>query len=68
MAVAINLTELPKCLKCKVGTLLPLEDVQTSSSAYLKGWLCNNPDCGWSCIQSKGTFIKSIIAEEGGER
>ena len=41
--------EFPKCLKCDIGTLIPLSDYgREGSSIMYKAWVCNNPECGYN--------------------
>ena len=41
--------EFPKCLKCNVGTLIPLSDYgREGSTIRYKAWVCNNPECGYN--------------------
>ncbi|MCE5248829.1 hypothetical protein LLG96_01275 [bacterium] len=41
--------ELPKCLKCEKGILVPLSDYgREGSSIMFKAWVCTNPDCGYN--------------------
>ncbi len=40
---------LPKCLKCNVGVLIPLSDYgRDGASIRYKAWVCNNPECGYN--------------------
>ena len=42
-------TQLPECLKCKIGRLLPLSDYgRDGASIRFKAWACSNPDCGFN--------------------
>ncbi len=55
--------ELPKCMKCGEGRLIPLSDYGTDGAAVLfKAWVCANPDCGFSLRIDKGqvTFGKKV--------
>ena len=39
----------PKCLKCKVGDLVPLSDFGSQGAAIqYKAWVCTNPECGFN--------------------
>lgn len=39
----------PRCLKCKVGVLVPLSDYGgQGASVHFKAWVCINPDCGFN--------------------
>lgn len=41
--------ELPECLKCKQGRLIPLSDYgRDGASIMYKAWVCSNPECGFS--------------------
>ncbi len=41
--------EYPKCLKCNVGTLIPLSDYgRDGASIMYKAWVCSNPECGFN--------------------
>ena len=43
------MTELPKCLKCETGILVPLSDYgREGSSIMYKAWVCTNPNCGFN--------------------
>ncbi len=40
---------LPECLKCSTGVLLPLSDYGRDGSSILyKAWVCSSPDCGYN--------------------
>ncbi|MFQ5352493.1 MAG: hypothetical protein ACE5D3_05400 [Candidatus Binatia bacterium] len=55
--------ELPKCLKCGEGLLVPLSDYGTEgASVTYKAWVCINPVCGFSVRVDKGqvTFGRKI--------
>jgi hypothetical protein len=40
--------ELPECLKCNDGTLIPLSDYGRDGASILyKAWVCTNPNCGF---------------------
>ena len=55
--------DLPKCLKCNRGTLIPLSDYgQEGASVMFKAWVCTNPECGFSLRVDKGevTYGKKI--------
>jgi hypothetical protein len=42
-------TEYPGCLKCNVGTLIPLSDYgRDGASIMYKAWVCSNPECGFN--------------------
>ena len=41
--------DLPKCLKCEQGVLVPLSDYgREGSSIMYKAWVCTDPDCGFN--------------------
>ncbi|MFC1607460.1 hypothetical protein ACFL47_05770 [Candidatus Latescibacterota bacterium] len=41
--------DLPKCLKCERGVLVPLSDYgREGSSIMYKAWVCTSPDCGFN--------------------
>lgn len=41
--------ELPKCLKCNTGVLLPLSDYgRDGAPIRYKAWVCSNPNCGFN--------------------
>ena len=43
------IVELPKCLKCETGVLVPLSDYgREGSSIMYKAWVCTNQDCGFN--------------------
>lgn len=57
-------TQLPECLKCKVGRLLPLSDYgRDGASIRFKAWACSNPDCGFNLRIDNGeiSFGKTIL-------
>jgi hypothetical protein len=38
--------QLPECLKCGEGTLIPLSDYGRDGASILyKAWVCSNPEC-----------------------
>jgi len=41
--------ELPRCLKCNQGQLVPLSDYSREGAAvHYKAWVCINPECGFN--------------------
>lgn len=41
--------EYPKCLKCNIGTLVPLSDYgRDGASIMYKAWVCTNQECGYN--------------------
>lgn len=54
---------LPECLKCNKGVLLPLSDYgREGASIRYKAWVCSNPGCGFSIRIDNGeiSFGKTI--------
>jgi hypothetical protein len=58
--------QIPPCLKCGTGFLVPLSDYgeQGSSVAY-KAWACVNPKCGFSVRVDKGAVTYGQRIKEG---
>ncbi len=55
--------DLPKCMKCDGGQLVPLSDYGTDGSSVLyKAWVCISPSCGFSIRIDKGqvTYGKKV--------
>ncbi len=55
--------QLPECLKCSTGVLVPLSDYGRDGASILyKAWVCTNPDCGFNIRIDNGevSFGKSI--------
>jgi len=55
--------DLPKCMKCEDGHLVPLSDYGTEGSSVMyKAWVCINPQCGFSVRIDKGqvTYGKKL--------
>lgn len=55
--------ELPSCMQCGEGRLVPLSDYGTEgSSVFYKAWVCINPRCGFSIRIDKGqtTYGKKV--------
>ncbi len=55
---------LPDCLKCKNGKLLPLSDYgRDGATIKYKAWACSNPDCGFNLRIDNGeiSFGKTIL-------
>ena len=47
--------DLPKCMRCNEGILIPLSDYGTDgSSVTYKAWACINPECGFQLRIDKG--------------
>jgi hypothetical protein len=47
--------ELPTCMKCGEGRLVPLSDYGTEgASVTYKAWACINPTCGFQLRIDKG--------------
>ncbi|MBM2832000.1 MAG: hypothetical protein HW414_1052 [Dehalococcoidia bacterium] len=53
----------PKCLKCKVGDLVPLSDFGSQGAAiHWKAWVCTNPDCGFNLkIRNGDVYLNEPI-------
>ena len=42
-------SELPRCMKCDSGSMLPLSDYgRDGAPIYFKAWVCSNPECGFN--------------------
>jgi hypothetical protein len=55
--------ELPKCMSCSEGRLVPLSDYGTDgASVQYKAWACINPTCGFQLRIDKGqvTYGKKL--------
>jgi hypothetical protein len=55
--------ELPKCMSCNEGRLVPLSDYGTDGASVLyKAWACINPTCGFQLRIDKGqvTYGKKL--------
>ena len=55
--------ELPNCMKCGEGRLVPLSDYGTDgASVTYKAWACINPVCGFQLRIDKGqvTYGKKL--------
>ncbi len=55
--------ELPKCMQCGDGRLVPLSDYGTEgASVHYKAWVCIKPGCGFSLRIDKGqvTYGKKL--------
>ena len=51
----------PKCLKCKVGDLVPLSDFGSQGAAiHYKAWVCTSPDCGFNLKIRNGDIYVGI--------
>ncbi len=56
--------QLPDCLKCNTGKLLPLSDYgRDGASIRYKAWACSNPECGFNLRIDNGeiSFGKTIV-------
>ena len=41
--------DLPQCLRCNQGVLVPLSDYGREGAAIrYKAWVCTNPECGFN--------------------
>ena len=55
--------ELPKCMSCSDGRLVPLSDYGTDGASVMyKAWACINPTCGFQLRIDKGqvTYGKKL--------
>ncbi len=55
--------QLPECLKCPTGLLIPLSDYgRDGSSIHYKAWVCTNPECGYNIRIDNGelSFGKTV--------
>ena len=45
----MEMMNFPLCLKCNVGTLVPLSDYGRDGAPIMfKAWVCTNPECGYN--------------------
>jgi hypothetical protein len=54
---------LPECVKCDKGVLLPLSDYgRDGAPITYKAWVCNNPACGFNLRIDNGeiSFGRSV--------
>ncbi|MFA5049085.1 MAG: hypothetical protein WC516_08730 [Patescibacteria group bacterium] len=62
----INLTELPKCPKCKEGVLLPIQSTTNPrsivSTIYTIGWVCTN--CEENILYVNGKLVRQPLIKE----
>ncbi len=58
---------IPKCLKCDVGSLVPLSDYGgQGASVHYKAWVCINPSCGFNLkIRNGDIYLNEPIAPGG---
>lgn len=57
--------ELPKCMYCETGTLVPLSDYDKSgSSVFFKAWVCTHKPCGFMIKISSGKPLYGRCTEE----
>lgn len=61
---------LPKCLKCDKGDLVPLSDFGSQgSSIHYKAWVCTNPGCGFNLkIRNGDIYLNEPIMSGAGGR
>lgn len=60
--------DLPECMKCREGRLLPLSDSGRDGSAIrYKAWVCSNPECGFNIRIDEGeiSFGRTLAASFG---
>ncbi|MFQ5707312.1 MAG: hypothetical protein ACE5HO_07670 [bacterium] len=57
--------ELPTCLKCSTGVLVPLSDYgREGASIMYKAWVCTNPNCGFNIRIDNGEIsIGKVISQ-----
>jgi len=63
LARMVGEMELPKCMSCSDGRLVPLSDYGTDGASVLyKAWACINPTCGFQLRIDKGqvTYGKKL--------
>jgi len=62
-----GMENLPKCLKCNEGSLIPLSDYgREGATIQYKAWVCTNPDCGFHLRIDNGEIsIGTKIRETG---
>ena len=58
---------LPKCLKCNEGQLVPLSDYGGQGAAvHYKAWVCINPVCGFNIkIRNGDIYLNEPITPGG---
>jgi hypothetical protein len=56
--------EIPKCLKCNTGQLVPLSDYGSQGAAvHYKAWVCTNPECGFNVkIRNGDIYLNEPIS------
>lgn len=58
--------DLPKCMNCSDGRLVPLSDYGTEGASVLyKAWACINPSCGFQLRIDKGQVTYGKKLESG---
>ena len=58
--------ELPKCMKCGQGHLVPLSDYGTEGASVLyKAWVCISPECGFLLRIDKGQVTYGKRPDQG---
>jgi hypothetical protein len=60
----VELGNLPKCQRCKIGDLVPLSDFGGQGAAiHYKAWVCSNPECGFNIkIRNGDLYIDEPIS------
>lgn len=55
--------DLPQCLKCNAGQLVPLSDYGSQgASVHYKAWVCTNPECGYNVkIRNGDIYINEPV-------
>jgi hypothetical protein len=60
----VEISQLPKCQRCKQGDLVPLSDFGSQGAAiHFKAWACTNPDCGYNLkIRNGDIYVDEPIS------
>jgi hypothetical protein len=60
----VQISNLPKCQKCKNGDLVPLSDFGSQGAAiHFKAWACTSPECGFNIkIRNGDLYIDEPIS------
>ena len=60
-------TNLPKCMSCDDGRLVPLSDYGGQGAAvHYKAWVCINPTCGFNIkIRNGDIYLNEPISPGG---
>jgi hypothetical protein len=62
--VPVGEMNIPKCLKCDIGYLVPLSDYGGQGAAvHFKAWVCVNPPCGFNIkIRNGDIYLNEPIS------